>query len=102
MENITEMNRLIIIGNGFDLAHNLPTRYEDFFLNYVNNLCQNRKYKCKHNLIKRTSDFISEYKFSEIKSAYDFIKKWNIIDIGIHTHFLKTLYDKLVKNHIQA
>ena len=24
------MNRLIIIGNGFDLAHNLPTSYKDF------------------------------------------------------------------------
>ena len=24
------MNRLVIIGNGFDLAHGLPTRYEDF------------------------------------------------------------------------
>lgn len=26
----TEMNRIILIGNGFDLAHGLPTRYEDF------------------------------------------------------------------------
>ena len=24
------MNRIIIIGNGFDLAHQLATRYEDF------------------------------------------------------------------------
>lgn len=24
------MNRLVLIGNGFDLAHGLPTRYEDF------------------------------------------------------------------------
>ena len=24
------MNRIIIIGNGFDLAHGLATRYEDF------------------------------------------------------------------------
>lgn len=24
------MNRVVLIGNGFDLAHNLPTRYEDF------------------------------------------------------------------------
>ncbi|WP_420580933.1 AbiH family protein [Reichenbachiella sp.] len=28
------MNRLIIIGNGFDLAHGLPTRYSDFLLWY--------------------------------------------------------------------
>lgn len=24
------MNRIILIGNGFDLAHGYPTRYEDF------------------------------------------------------------------------
>lgn len=24
------MNRIILIGNGFNLAHGLPTRYEDF------------------------------------------------------------------------
>jgi hypothetical protein len=30
------MNRLIIIGNGFDLAHGLPSRYEDFILSLIN------------------------------------------------------------------
>ena len=25
-----DMNRLVIIGNGFDLAHGLPTSYKDF------------------------------------------------------------------------
>jgi len=24
------MNRIVLVGNGFDLAHNLPTKYEDF------------------------------------------------------------------------
>lgn len=28
------MNRIILIGNGFDLAHGLPTRYEDFITWY--------------------------------------------------------------------
>lgn len=28
------MNRLIIIGNGFDIAHSLKTKYGDFILNY--------------------------------------------------------------------
>ena len=28
------MNRFVIVGNGFDLAHGLPTRYEDFLLSY--------------------------------------------------------------------
>ena len=30
------MNRLIIIGNGFDLAHNLKTKYIDFIEWYLN------------------------------------------------------------------
>jgi hypothetical protein len=29
------MNRLIIVGNGFDLAHGLPTRYSDFIIWYL-------------------------------------------------------------------
>ena len=24
------MNRIVLIGNGFDLAHGLPTKYENF------------------------------------------------------------------------
>ncbi len=28
------MNRIVLIGNGFDLAHKLPTRYEDFLVWY--------------------------------------------------------------------
>lgn len=30
----TGMNRIILIGNGFDLAHNLPTSYKDFINHY--------------------------------------------------------------------
>ena len=29
------MNRLILVGNGFDLAHNLKTSYSDFILDYI-------------------------------------------------------------------
>ncbi|MBN8674926.1 MAG: hypothetical protein J0L56_12370, partial [Chitinophagales bacterium] len=29
------MNRLVIIGNGFDLAHRMKTTYYDFIFNYV-------------------------------------------------------------------
>lgn len=37
------MNRLIIIGNGFDLAHGLPTSYRDF----IDDFWKNFKDKCK-------------------------------------------------------
>jgi len=29
------MNRLVLLGNGFDLAHGLPTKYEHFIFNYT-------------------------------------------------------------------
>lgn len=42
------MNKLVLIGNGFDLAHGLKTRYEDFILWYFNNtieyMLKNREY----------------------------------------------------------
>lgn len=37
------MNRLVIIGNGFDLAHGLPTSYKDF----IDDFWKNFKDKCK-------------------------------------------------------
>ncbi len=42
--------RIILIGNGFDLAHGLPTKYSDFLLWYINkaiqkhNISNNKKY----------------------------------------------------------
>jgi len=35
------MNKLVIIGNGFDLAHNLPTSYKDFIDDFWKNLRNN-------------------------------------------------------------
>ena len=32
------MNRLVIIGNGFDLAHGLKTSYKDFIKDYINSV----------------------------------------------------------------
>ena len=35
MKSQKEFNRLILIGNGFDLMHNLETRYSDFLKSYL-------------------------------------------------------------------
>lgn len=46
------MNRLVIIGNGFDLAHGLKTSYEDFIIHLINSsfkeLYEEGKVKNKH------------------------------------------------------
>lgn len=39
------MNRLVIIGNGFDLAHGLPTSYKHFIDDYWENVIQESKNK---------------------------------------------------------
>ncbi len=63
------MNKLVIIGNGFDLAHGLKTSYKDFVLWYLN-----EKFKNKSN--HKEDDLISistEYVFDEFKSLKDFL-----------------------------
>ena len=81
------MNRIILIGNGFDLAHKLPTKYEDFInwywdkwlekLNYSQNkiekdiLCT---FECKDNGV---STWMYHFHFNSVfipKSGKDFIK----------------------------
>ena len=37
------MNKLILIGNGFDLAHGLPTSYTDFINDFWANIHLNYK-----------------------------------------------------------
>ena len=33
------MNRILLIGNGFDLSHRLPTKYEDFIRSFWKEFC---------------------------------------------------------------
>ena len=47
------MNRLVLIGNGFDCAHGLKTRYEDFFYWYWE-----QRFNVIHNERTRTSEDI--------------------------------------------
>lgn len=65
------MNRLVIIGNGFDLAHGLPTSYRDF----IDDFWKNFKDKCKSDEYKRlvyTHDLYDKY-----YSSYGVIKNFN-------------------------
>ena len=67
------MNRLVIIGNGFDLAHGLPTSYKDF----INDFWRNFKNNCDSELYKEiilTHDSYSNYYkyYNEINNFEDF------------------------------
>ena len=77
------MNRIILLGNGFDLAHGLKTSYQDFIIYYWENLfwelekCPYDKFKnelCSIELIHNEmtqiagltwKEFLENYKFKE-------------------------------------
>ncbi|CAM3940124.1 AbiH family protein [Flavobacterium weaverense] len=58
------MNRLIIIGNGFDLAHGLPTSYKDFIDDYWKNI----KSSSYEDEFISFQNFAKDFKFDEISN----------------------------------
>ncbi|MCW3789582.1 AbiH family protein [Plebeiibacterium sediminum] len=66
------MNKIVLIGNGFDLAHKLETRYSDFIIWYLNRVAQEAM---KHRyyedaLLKITTS--TNYHINEFKTIEDF------------------------------
>ncbi|WP_082113273.1 AbiH family protein [Kordia jejudonensis] len=91
------MNRLVLLGNGFDLAHGLPTRYEDFMLQYLKDV-----FKKKHDasgLIYVKREYI--YRFDS-KSEHAWGK--GIDDATNINELLKHLYsnNKIVTYNIKS
>lgn len=84
------MNRIIIVGNGFDLAHGLKTKYEDF-INWYWKQCG---YNLLHCSEKEMSDGLCSFKVKDRENALswamafqgwhyqrdDPFVKWNEID----------------------
>lgn len=98
------MNRLIIIGNGFDLAHGIKTSFNDFisdyFCNAVNSFFDNRSYS--DSLLE--FNFKDSFKYYEPKPKYvtketvyevlqEIIKSREINSI-FHSLLLKKIYTK--------
>ncbi|WP_366941017.1 AbiH family protein [uncultured Chitinophaga sp.] len=57
------MNRIVLIGNGFDLAHGMPTRYNDFLLWYIKfafNYASTNTFNSKLFLVSLSTDVIKE------------------------------------------
>lgn len=50
------MNRIILVGNGFDLAHRLPTKYEDFIRAFWRDFSSQLR-ACNQNILK--TDFVN-------------------------------------------
>lgn len=85
-----DMNRIIIVGNGFDLAHGLKTKYEDF-INWYWKQCGYNLLNCSE---KEMSDGLCSFKVKDRENALSWAMafhgwryhrdnpfvKWNEID----------------------
>lgn len=81
------MNRLVLIGNGFDLAHNLPTKYEHFinwywnqrwhrFVGNDNNVIEDIlcKITCINDCCNVAISYDMDLKYSEGIEVYKYLK----------------------------
>jgi hypothetical protein len=105
------MNRIILIGNGFDLAHGLNTRYTDFiddFWDRMKKIIRFYGISYEDNIIKISilENRISGVRYPSDVNGYDWFKELvginkinnnyqtNLITIGHKNAFLKTITEK--------
>ena len=82
------MNRIILIGNGFDLAHNLPTKYEQFIIWYW----EQWESVLRKSEKDEVNDSICSFGIaSDDKSIKDFIERFSELRTLKGLDFIKTL-----------
>lgn len=71
------MNRLILIGNGFDLAHNMKTSYKDFILDYLSSSFEkaNRMGHYQDDLMLVTKNYYFRNHLTNHKNSFN---EWDI------------------------
>ena len=75
------MNRIVLIGNGFDLAHGLPTRYEDF----INWYWEKRVDSFTGNLTSISEDYLCSIKIT----SDNYNRCWNVFAFCLPKFFNK-------------
>lgn len=101
------MNRLIIIGNGFDLAHGIKSSFknfiEDYFCNVINTFYTENSYsdelfeiKFKHNskVFSPTPELIKPDKAFELIKQYVSEQRF---PTKFHSHLLNNIFNKICK-----
>ncbi|CAM4275682.1 AbiH family protein [Flavobacterium terrigena] len=79
------MNRLIIIGNGFDLAHGIKTNYHDFILDYLKT--------CLIECSESGSFTMSSSHFERIGGYF----KDDLLEIKLRTKYSNVIYTEKIK-----
>lgn len=87
------MNRIILIGNGFDLAHGYPTRYEDF----INWYWEKRVHSFLGNLTPLSEDCLCSIKMTSDNS----FNCWNVFAFHL-PRFCNELSGKYIFQGIQS
>lgn len=93
-----DINKLIIIGNGFDLAHGLKTSYKDFLDWYMCNACQEFLSKNYYgdSLIEMTNKFPTQLQSTKLnfltsKDVIDFIQSNAYYSIKYKSNFFNRI-----------
>ena len=99
------MNRLVIIGNGFDLAHGLPTSYGHFIDDYINNILKKLSKDKKTDDafltidISRNNDLNAKNDFNKIEnynSLVEFINRYyKYCNFNINNKFFEIIITNL-------
>jgi len=97
------MNKLVIIGNGFDLAHGLKTSYKDFIIWYLNKVNSSRACGSSNNFIYfgskngQSNGFINnpEKEIIDINDFDEYKKRYGIITKYKHDDFVKSILVKI-------
>lgn len=111
------MNRLVIIGNGFDLAHGLPTKYSDFINDYWSTICKTNgknkiKYKddlvdinCQFGMLINDAEILAINNINNFQDIIQFVIRNNnnrdgVFEIDISNHFFKIICDTSTENWV--
>ncbi|MFP5042414.1 AbiH family protein [Parasediminibacterium sp. JCM 36343] len=102
-----KMNRLIIIGNGFDLAHKLKTSYADFVKDYIKNVI-NYFYKNDSSIdplieitYRHSSYYINDQHEIDAENAVEVLEtlqsgsRRGIVSVNIKSSFLEKTLNKI-------
>ena len=80
------MNKLYLIGNGFDLAHGLKTKYSDFILWYINKIVKLYNQSHSGSYTGELMDIVNDgYNFKEHDSLDSLIRDLEPMRKGFHS-----------------
>ncbi len=95
------MRKLLIIGNGFDLAHGLPTSYNDFIFQYLKDAVLNATYDAQGSFDDDNISIIVKAQKSgleqiDVSEFFNYINNTNYVILKYKNPLLERIIDKSV------